>query len=167
MAGCSSSQDDNNNAASNSIANVRLTKAQRSHIELYTVVPLGYRERIEAPGTVDFDNNQATSVVSPFTGPVTRILVAQGQAVAQGQPLALVSSADFATAIGAYRKAAVAAVNARRVATADKDLAAHNSISEREAAQAQTDASSADADRDAALQALISMGVDRGTIAER
>ncbi len=165
MAGCSSSQDDNNNAASNSIANVRLTKAQRSHIELYTVVPLGYRERIEAPGTVDFDNNQATSVVSPFTGPVTRILVAQGQAVARGQPLALVSSADFATAIGAYRKDSVAAVNARRVATADKDLAAHNGISEREAAQAQTDASSADADRDAALQALISMGVDRGTIA--
>ena len=165
VAGCSSSQDDNNNAASNSIANVRLTKAQRSHIELYTVVPLGYRERIEAPGTVDFDNNQATSVVSPFTGPVTRILVAQGQAVARGQPLALVSSADFATAIGAYRKDSVAAVNARRVATADKDLAAHNGISEREAAQAQTDASSADADRDAALQALISMGVDRGTIA--
>ncbi len=163
VSGCSSSQDDNN-AASNSVANVRLTNAQRSHIQLYTVVPLGYRERIEAPGTVDFDNNQATSVVSPFTGPVTRILVAQGQAVAKGQPLALVSSADFATAIGAYRKAAVAAVNARRVATADKDLAAHNSISEREAAQAQTDAASADADRDAALQALVSMGVDRGTI---
>ena len=31
-------------------ANVRLTKAQRSHIQLYTVVPVGYRQRIEAPG---------------------------------------------------------------------------------------------------------------------
>jgi membrane fusion protein, heavy metal efflux system len=163
LAGCSSSAEESNAPAAS--PNVRLTKAQRSHIQLYTVVPVGYRERVEAPGTVDFDNNQATSVVSPFTGPVTRILVAQGQAVAKGQPLALVSSADFATAIGAYRKAAVAAVNARRVATADKDLAAHNGISEREAAQAHTDAASADADRDAALQALISMGVDRGTIA--
>ena len=70
------------------VANVRLTKAQRSHIQLYTVVPVGYRQKIEAPGTVDFDNDQATSVVSPFTGPVTRIFVALGQHVAKGQPLA-------------------------------------------------------------------------------
>ena len=160
---CSSSPDENTGAAA--VPNVRLTKAQRSHIQLYTVVPVGYRETIEAPGTVDFDNDQATAVVSPFTGPVTRILVAMGQAVTKGQPLALVQSADYAAAIGAYRKAAVTAANARRLASADRDLAAHNGISAREAAQAQTDAASAEADRDAALQALLSMGVDRGTIA--
>jgi cobalt-zinc-cadmium efflux system membrane fusion protein len=161
---CSSSPDENSSATP-VIANVRLTKAQRAHIQLYTVVPVGYRQRVEAPGTVDYDNNQATTVVSPFTGPVTRIFVAQGQPVAKGQPLAAVASADLATAVGAYRKAAVAAANARRVASADRDLAAHNGISEREAAQAQTDAAGAEADRVAALQALISMGVDRGTIA--
>src|SRR5690349_5714985 len=163
LAGCSSSSDEN--SATPVLPNVRLTKAQRSHIQLYTVVPVGYRQKIEAPGTVDFDNDQATAVVSPFTGPVTQIFVALGQHVAKGQPLALVQSADYATAIGAYRKAVVTAANARRLAIADRDLAAHNGISEREAAQAQTDAASADADRDAALQALISMGVDRGTVA--
>ena len=162
VSACSSSDDDKGTAKV--VANVRLTKAQRSHIQLYTVVPVGYRQRIEAPGTVDFDNDQTTSVVSPFTGPVTRILVAQGQTVAKGQPLALVESADYATAIGAYRKAVVTAANARRLAETDRDLAAHNGISEREAAQAQTDAASAEADRNAALQTLISMGVDRGTI---
>jgi len=78
--------------------------------------------------------------------------------------LALVQSADYATAIGAYRKAAVTAANARRLANADKDIAAHNGISEREATQAQTDAVSAEADRDAALQTLLSLGVDRRTI---
>jgi cobalt-zinc-cadmium efflux system membrane fusion protein len=164
VAGCSSSPDADNSAAP-VVANVRLTKAQRDHIQLYTVVPVGYRQTIDAPGTVDFDNDQATAVVSPFTGPVTRILVAMGQAVTKGQPLALVQSADYAAAIGAYRKAAVTAANARRLASADRDLAAHNGISAREAAQAQTDAASAEADRDAALQALLSMGVDRGTIA--
>lgn len=164
IAGCSSSPDENRGAAG-AVSNVRLTKAQRSHIQLYTVVPVGYRQKIRAPGTVDFDNDQATSVVSPFTGPVTRIFVALGQHVERGQPLALVQSADYATAIGAYRKAVVTAANARRVANADRDLAAHNGISEREAAQAQTDAASADADREAALQALVSMGVDRATIA--
>jgi len=163
VAGCSSSPDENG-AATSVVANVRLTKAQRNHIELYTVVPVGYRQKIEAPGTVDFDNDQATSVVSAFTGPVTQIFVALGQPVVKGQPLALVQSADYASAIGAYRKAVVTASNARRLANADRDLAAHNGISERESLQAQTDAASAEADRQAALQTLISMGVDRGTI---
>lgn len=163
VAACSS--PDAENSATPVVANVRLTKAQRAHIQLYTVVPVGYRETVKAPATVDFDNDQATAVVSPFTGPVTRILVAQGQPVTKGQPLALVQSADYAAAIGAYRKAAVTAANARKLANADRDLAAHNGISAREAAQAQTDAASAEADRDAALQSLMSMGVDRGTVA--
>jgi len=160
-ASCSSSPDQS--SATPAIANVRLTKAQLSHIQLYTVVPLGYRQKIEAPGTVDFDNDQATSVVSPFTGPVTRIFVALGQHVSKGQPLAMVASADVANAVAAYRKAAVASANARRVAAADRDLAAHNGISEREAAQAQTDAASAEADRVAAAQALASLGAGPGS----
>jgi len=162
VAACSSSSDDSNSAAA-AVPNLRLTKAQRSHIQLYTVVPVGYRQKIEAPGTVDFDNDQATSVVSPFTGPVTRIFVALGQHVAKGQPLAAVASADVANAVAAYRKAAVASANARRVAAADRDLAAHNGISEREAAQAQTDAASAEADRVAAAQALASLGAGPGS----
>jgi membrane fusion protein, heavy metal efflux system len=156
LAGCSSSADENSTTPA--IPNVRLTKAQRVHVELYTVVPVGYRQTVQAPGTVDFDNDQATSVVSPFTGPVTRIFVALGQHVVKGQPMAAVASADVANAVAAYRKAAVAAANARRVAAADRDLAAHNGISEREAAQAETDAASAEADRVAALQALQSLG---------
>jgi cobalt-zinc-cadmium efflux system membrane fusion protein len=163
IAGCSSSPAAETNTAA-SIENVRLTKAQLGHIQLYTVAPVAYRQKVQAPGTVDFDNDQATSVVSPFTGPVTRTFVALGEHVAKGQPLALVQSADYASAIGAYRKAVVTAANARKLAIADRDLAAHNGISEREAEQARTDAASADADRDAALQALIAMGVDRGTV---
>ena len=164
LAACSSSAKDSDSAA-NAVANVKLTKAQRSHIQLYTVEPVGFRQTVKAPGTVDFDNDAATAVVSPFTGPVTRILVALGQAVGKGQPLALVESADYAAAVGTYRKAVVAAANARRIANTDRDLAAHNGISEREAAQAATDAASAEADRNAALQSLVSMGVDRRTIA--
>ena len=129
VTGCSSSSDDN--SATPAMANVQLTKAQRAHIQLFTVMPAGFRQKIEAPGTVDFDNDQATAVVSPFTGPVTRIFVALGQPVAKGQPLAVVQSADYATAVGAYRKAVVTAANAKKLAEADRDLAAHNGISER------------------------------------
>ena len=160
---CSSSPDDKS-SASVVVANVTLTKAQRSHIQLYTLVPSGYRQMVQAPGTVDFDNDQSTAVFSPFTGPVTHIFVALGQAVAKGQPLALVQSADYAAAVGTYRKAVVAAANAERIAAADRDLVAHNGISERENAQAQTDAASTAADREAAYQGLLAMGVDRRTI---
>lgn len=163
LSACSAkSEDSDNNVA---VSNLKLTKSQLSHVQLYTVVPVSYRERIQAPGTVDFDNDQSTTVLSPFNGPVVRTLVALGQRVTKGQPLALVQSADYASALGAYRKAVVAARNSQRLAAADRDLAAHNGISARESEQAQTDAASAAADRDAALQALISLNVDRGTIA--
>src|SRR4051794_36255384 len=156
LSACSSSPDANSSPAA-TVANVRLTKAQLAHVRLYTVAAIPYRQKIEAPGTVDFDNDQATSILSPFNGPVSRILVDLGQPVSKGQPLALVQSSDFATAVGAYRKAVVTAANARKLAAADRDLAAHNGISAREAAQAQTDSASAESDRVAALQSLISM----------
>src|SRR4051794_39966505 len=127
VAGCSSSPDDGG-APVSAVANVRLTKAQRGHIRLFTVEPAGYRQRVEAPGTVDFDNNQATAVVSPFTGPVTRIFVALGQRVAKGQPLAAVASADVTTAVGAYPKAAAAAAHARRAGTGRPGLGAPKGI---------------------------------------
>ena len=163
VAGCSSKPDE---ADSNSVAsNVKLTKAQLGHVQLYRVTPIAYREQIKAPGTVDYDNDQSTAVLSPFNGPVVRTLVELGQHVAKGQPLALVQSADYASAVGTYRKAVVAARNAQRLAAADRDLSAHNGISARENEQAQTDAASAVADRGAALQALVALNVDRTTIA--
>ncbi len=42
----------------------------------------------------------------------------------------------------------------------DKDLVQHNGVSQREADQAETDAANAEADRDAALQALVALNVD-------
>ncbi|MEA3039008.1 MAG: rane fusion protein heavy metal efflux system [Sphingomonadales bacterium] len=163
LAGCSAatSQPDNAQAP---VANVTLTRDQLRHIHLYTVTGSAFTRTIKAPGTVDYDNDQSTTVVSPFNGPVTRLLVALGQRVAKGQPIAIVQSADYATAAGAYRKAVVTANNARRIAAADRDLAAHDGIAAREAAQAQTDAASAEADRAAALHALTASGVDPGTI---
>ncbi|MEO8747060.1 MAG: efflux RND transporter periplasmic adaptor subunit, partial [Rhodanobacter sp.] len=166
LGGCSSGTD--SSAAAGSAAttphNVTMTDAQREHIHLYTVEPTTYRRTVQANGIVDFNQNQATSVVAAFSGPVTRLLVAPGDKVKQGQALAIVDSPDFAEAIGAYRKALIAAKNARRLADMDEDLVKHDGIAQREAAQAQTDAVSAEADRDAALQALKGLNVDQQTI---
>ena len=139
--------------------NVRLTAAQRQHIELYTVAPSRFRRTIETTGAVDFDNDQATSVLAPFSGPVSRLLVAQGDDVDKGDALAVVDSPDFATAISTYQKSLATAKTNRRLADLDKDLVQHNGVSQREYEQAQTDAVNAEADRDAALRALVSLNV--------
>ena len=144
--------------------NIVLTPAQRKHIEIYAVAPGAFGNTVEATGVVDFDNDQATSVLAPFSGPVSRLLVSPGDKVARGQPLATVASPDFAAAVTGYGKALAAAQTARQIADADKDLLAHNGISQREARQAETDAVSAEADRDAALQTLVSLDVDPATI---
>ena len=157
---CSPKTDGNPPAAAGVTAsNVKLTAAQRESIHLYTATPVNFRKTVETTGTVAFDNDQATGVLAPFSGPVSRLLVSLGEHVKQGQPLAVVASPDFATAISAYRKAISTAQTARRLADLDKDLVEHNGVAKREAEQAETDAANAEADREAALQSLVSLQV--------
>jgi cobalt-zinc-cadmium efflux system membrane fusion protein len=99
-----------------------------------------------------------------MSGPVARLLVEPGQQVKAGQPLALVASPDYATAIATYRKAVFTAANARRIADTDKDLAQHNGVSAREAQQAETDAENAESDRAAALKALNGLNLSAADI---
>lgn len=162
--GCSSNNDGSSPTLPATPGNVTLTAAQRQNIRLYTVEPSKFRKTIEASGVVDFDNDQATSVLAPISGPVSRLLVSLGDQVKKGAPLAEVDSPDFATAIATYQKALATAKTDRRLADLDKDLIRHHGVAEREAEQAETDAVNAEADRDAALQALVSLNVHPQTI---
>lgn len=159
VAGCSSSANDTP-PASTKASDVKLSAQQLQHIALYTVADEHFHSSIRTSGTVDFDNERATGVLAPMSGPVTKLLVAPGDSVKKGQALALVHSPDYAAAVDAYRKAQAAAGNARRIADVDKDLLAHKGVSEREAAQAQSDAIGAEADASAALQALVALDID-------
>ncbi len=160
--GCSSRGAENAPAATAS--NVRLTAAQRQNIQLHTLAPTRFRRTLETTAAIDFDNDQATSVLAPFSGPVSRLLVSQGDEVSKGQPLAIVDSPDFAAAVSAYQKALATARTDRRLADLDQDLVQHNGVSQREYQQALTDAANAEADRDAALRALVSLKVPPQTI---
>ena len=160
-AGCEKSNNDQSNA---NPGNVTLTDAQRSNIKLATVVAGSFRKTVDATGIVDFDNDQATAMLAPFSGTVSKLYVQPGATVKKGDPLATVVSSDYASAVSTYRKALVVAQNTRRLADLDKDLLAHQGVSAREAQQAETDAASAESDRDAALQSLQSLGVDPGLI---
>jgi membrane fusion protein, heavy metal efflux system len=157
FAGCSPKKD---NSQADVAQNVTLTANQLQHIRLFTVAASKFHKTIETTGAVDFDNDQATSVIAPISGPVTRLLVSPGDKVKKGAPLAMVDSSDFAAATSAYSKALATARNARRLSDMDQDLLQHNGVSQREADQAKTDAANAEADRDAALQTLASLNVD-------
>ncbi len=164
LVGCSAQTGSNTQTAAVTASNVTLTAAQRQNIHIYTVATSKFHKTIETSGAVDFDNDQATSVLAPFSGPVSRLLVSPGDHVKKGDALAVVDSPDFAAAISAYRKALVSAQNARRLADIDRDLVQHQGVSEREEQQAQTDAANAEADREAALQALVALKVDAQAI---
>jgi membrane fusion protein, heavy metal efflux system len=139
--------------------------AQRARIHVITVAPSVFRPIVSTTGSVAFNGDRSTQVLSPVSGPVSQILVPLGAHVAKGEALATVSSPDFASAIAAFRKAESAYRQLARVAALDEELFKTDAIAHRDVEQAQTDAAAAAADRDAALQQLRSLGVDAGTIA--
>ena len=157
---CSPDNSNQNTTASN----VSLSDAQKKNIRIFTVVPSQFHKTVDTNGFVDFDNDHSTSVISPISGQVSRLLVNPGDHVNRGQALAMVDSPDYTAAIGAYRTAIVAASATRKVASMDKDLPAHQGVSQREAEQAETDAVTAEANRAAALQTLASLNVDPSTL---
>ena len=163
LAACSSGSGASDPVASTP-HNVTLTKEQQQSIELVTVESSSFHRVVDTTGVVDYDQNRSTAVLAPFSGPVTKVLVSLGETVKQGQPLATVASPDFAAAVDGYRKALAAARAAAQVAATDKDLYAHHAISQRENAQAQSDAVGAQSDSDAARQALLALHVDPAVV---
>ena len=165
LAACAA-KDDKAAAAEARPNNLSLSADQRAKIRVQTIETSHFRRTIETTGTVAFDADQATQVLAPISGPVSRLLVTVGKAVKKAEPLASISSPDFGTAVGAYRKAEVAARNLRRIADLDAQLFKNDALARREMEQAEADAVSAEADREAALMQLHSLGVDEATLEE-
>lgn len=139
---------------------IGLTTDQATRMQYTTVAFAPFRPTITTTGTVAFNGDRSTQVLAPVSGPITRILVNPGTYVHKGQPLATVTSPDFASATSSYRKALSAYRNAQRIADLDVQLFKNDAIARREMEQAQTDAVAAAADRDAALEQLRALGVD-------
>jgi cobalt-zinc-cadmium efflux system membrane fusion protein len=166
-AGCGSRADADSVARTDSTrkdSSLVLPAGQRERIGIVVVAPSTFHRVVQTTGTVAYDGDQSTQILAPISGPVTRILVQPGVRVHRGQALAYVSSPDFAEAVADYRKARATAENAERVAKLDEQLFKNDAIARRDLEQAQTDAISAAADRDAAFQHLQALGVDDATL---
>ena len=167
VAGCSRGAEPRDHAPTSAVeaSTVELDTAQRSRIRAERVVPRAYNALINTNGTVAFNGDRSTQVIAPISGPVSRILVAPGARVERGQPLATVSSPDFAEAVASYRKAEGAWRNAERIATLDEQLFANDALARSDLDQARTDLAAATADREAARLQLRSLGLDETAIA--
>ena len=141
-----------------------LTPAQRARLEVALVATTAFRPTTEVTGTVAFNGDISTQVLSPISGPVARLLVEPGARVARGQALAIVASPDYAADVSAYRKAEATALNLGRIARLDSQLFQNDALARRELEQAQTDAATAAADREATLAQLRALGVDSAGI---
>src|SRR5262249_3918484 len=153
IAACSSSTTRGGDATpSNTPKNTTLTEEQRAKIQIVTVAPISFRPVVQATGTVAFNGDRSTQVLSPVSGPATRVVANPGLDVHKGTPLAYVSSPDFATAVADYRKAQTAYRNAKRIADRDSALFKNDALARGELEQAQADVASAEADLDAPVQ---------------
>jgi membrane fusion protein, heavy metal efflux system len=141
-----------------------LTADQRARIHLITAQMTSFRPTLEATGTVAFNGDRSTPVLSPISGPALQIFVNPGATVKKNDALATVSSPDFAAAVASYRKAESSYRNLKRIADLDEQLYKNDAIARRDLEQAQTDASGAAADRDAAIQQMRSLGVQEAQI---
>ena len=149
------------NAAS---ATFTLTPDQRQRIRVMAVQPQPFRPVVEATGTVAFDGDHSTQVLSPVSGPTTRVVANPGATVVKGQPLAYVSSPDFAAGVATYRKAQTAFRNAKRIADRDSALFKNDAIARGDLEQAQAEVSGAEADLEAAVQQMRALGVEESQI---
>jgi len=140
------------------------TKTTASNVRTEVVALQPFQKTIDTTGTVAFNSNKSTQVLSPISGPLSRIVAGVGSRVTRGAALAVVASPDFASDVSALRKAEATSRNAHRIASLDEQLFKNDAIARRDLEQAQTDAVNADADRDAAVQQLRSLGVDESTI---
>jgi cobalt-zinc-cadmium efflux system membrane fusion protein len=107
-AGCAGKPDAAASAVTEKPSAFKVTDAQRAKLTIVTLAKESFAPNVEVTGTVAFNGDKSTQVMSAVSGPVSRILVNLGANVTAGQPLATVASPDFAAAVATYRKAETA-----------------------------------------------------------
>jgi cobalt-zinc-cadmium efflux system membrane fusion protein len=137
---------------------------QVAHLQIKPVRRASWSFVVRTTGTVDWDADHTTQVITQVSGPITKILADIGTMVDAAQPLLYVSSPDVTNATAAYRKAR----NRMNFETASldrsKDLLQHHAIAQKDFESAQADYNDASTDLQNALQALLIFGITQNEI---
>lgn len=135
-------------------------------------------DEVVAPGKIEANPNRISRVVMPVAGRVTRVQVAAGDAVTEGQTLLTIESPDANTATSAYQQTKAKLGETRATlakAEADlsrvKDLYAGRAIAQKEVvsaesglAQAKSAMEQAQAAQDESVRRLEIMGIKPGEL---
>jgi len=132
---------------------------QMSHVQVLTVATTPLPRVLRLTGSVAYNGFETTPVITQVSGPVSRIMVQPGQVVATGQPMLYVSSPDYAQMRTNYLKARDALALAEKSYARARQLYAHHAIAEADLQQSESTRTQAQADLEAALQALKVLGV--------
>ena len=132
---------------------------QMSHVQVLNVQPTKLVRTLRLTGTVAYNAFRTTPVISPVSGPVSRVVVVPGQRVRRGDPMLYVASPDYSQLRTNYLKAKDASALAEKALARAKDLYEHKAISEQGLEQAQSAAVQASSDLASAQAALKVLGV--------
>ena len=98
-------------------------------------------------------------MIAQVGGPVSRVVVVQGEHVRAGQPMLYVASPDYSLLRSAYLKARDAFQLADKLYRRAQDLYAHHAIAEADLEQAESTRTQAQADFESSADAIRVLGI--------
>ena len=167
LAGCSGAPDQASKMTSFSAAENRDSKAelftlpadQMSHIQIVTVEKGALPRTLRLTGAVEYNDFKTTPVIAQVGGPVSRVVVVQGEHVHAGQVLLYIASPDYALLRASYLKAREAFQLSDKIYLRAKDLYEHRAIAEADVEQAESTRSQAQADLQSSADAIRVLGI--------
>ncbi len=131
-----------------------VSEEQLPHLRLEPVQSSTWQINVATTGTVDWDEDHTTQVITQVSGPITRIVADYGSHVKAGDPLLYVASPDITNAVATYRKARDQQELAKKVLDREKDLFAHGAAAVKDIESAEAAYNDAATDVQNSLQAL-------------
>jgi cobalt-zinc-cadmium efflux system membrane fusion protein len=132
---------------------------QMAHVQVLDVQTTTLARTLRLTGAVAYNAFHTTPVITQVSGPVSRVVVAPGEKVKQGQPMLYVASPDYSQLRTNYLKAKDAYALAQKADARAKDLYQHRAIAEQQLEQAESAEVQAGGDLVAAQAALKVLGI--------
>jgi cobalt-zinc-cadmium efflux system membrane fusion protein len=132
---------------------------QMAHIQVVTVEQGPMTRVLRLTGAVEYNDFKTTPVIAQVGGPVSRVMVVQGEHVHAGQPLLYIASPDYSLLRASYLKARDAFQLADKFYARAQDLYAHKAIAQADLEQAQSNRTQAQADLESSADAIRVLGI--------
>jgi cobalt-zinc-cadmium efflux system membrane fusion protein len=167
LAGCGGTGEQASKMTSFSTAESAESKAelfslpadQMAHIQVGAVEQGPLPRILRLTGAVEYNDFKTTPVITQVGGPVSRVVVVQGEHVHAGQALLYVASPDYSLLRASYIKARDAFQLADKIYTRAQDLYAHHAIAQADLEQAQSNRAQAQADLESSADAIRVLGI--------